>query len=83
LRAISFEVVGYTDPIGNQRDNARLSKGRAEATREALRKAGADEKRIEATGRGVEYQGTQLFLKEHPQSRRVDIFPAQPPGRGQ
>lgn len=83
LRAISFEVVGYTDPIGNQRDNVRLSTGRAEATREALRKAGADEKRIEATGRGVEYQGTQLFLKEHPQSRRVDIFPAEPPGRVQ
>jgi len=81
LRAVGFEVVGYTDPIGNQRDNARLSTGRAEATREALRKAGADEKRIKASGRGVEYQGTQLFLKEHPQSRRVDIFPAEPPGR--
>lgn len=82
LRQIGILVVGYTDVVGTKPQNRTLSEERASVVAEFLVKRGIEKERVRATGRGIEVPGTLLTLKENPQSRRVDIFPAELPRRG-
>ncbi|MFO7581424.1 OmpA family protein [Guyparkeria sp.] len=76
-----FEVVGYTDRLGTEEYNLRLSYSRAEAVMDYLVQSGIDEDSILVYGRGmqdpvVECPGTSPFpeLKECLKpNRRVEI----------
>lgn len=81
IRQIAFDVVGYTDFVGSKSLNATLSQNRAEAVSTELVRLGLFQDRIRSIGRGIEHPGTLLGLVENPQSRRVDIFPADQSGR--
>jgi outer membrane protein OmpA-like peptidoglycan-associated protein len=51
-----FKIGGYTDRVGNDADNKKLSQQRADAVAAALKKEGADAKRIVgAEGYGEDY----------------------------
>jgi len=76
IRQIGFDVVGYTDVVGSKSTNEILSKQRAESVTAELIQLGLIQERVRAMGRGIEMPGTLLELTENPQSRRVDIFPA-------
>lgn len=49
---IRIKIMGYTDNVGKDAANQRLSEGRAQAVREDLIKRGIDASRIEAEGYG-------------------------------
>jgi len=70
---VRFYVDGYTDRIGGDATNERLSQERAAVVAEELRDAGLADRRIIVAGRGVE-RVPGVFDEEYPQSRRVDIF---------
>lgn len=75
---VAFNVIGYTDLVGATPKNKTLSEQRAESVTEHLRQLGLGSARLRTLGRGIENPGTLFMLKENPQSRRVDIFPAVP-----
>lgn len=75
VRNIDMDIVGYTDKLGTVPYNTTLSSQRAQSVKRELIKIGLDEERIRDIGRGIDTvlpSGTT----EHPESRRVDIFPA-------
>ena len=78
IRNIAFEVTGYTDKIGTVPFNQTLSAQRAETIKRLLIENGLGADRITAVGRGIEIPMIFTPLSENPQSRRVDIFAAEP-----
>ena len=49
---VYVRITGHTDNVGTERDNQRLSEGRANAVRNELIKRGIASERIEAEGKG-------------------------------
>jgi len=76
VRNIDMDIVGYTDKLGTVPYNTTLSAQRALAVKRELGRIGLNEQRVRDIGRGIDSvlpPGTT----EHPESRRVDIFPAE------
>jgi outer membrane protein OmpA-like peptidoglycan-associated protein len=70
-----FEVKGYTDSIGSEAYNLKLSQRRAEAVRDALIKKGAPADRITAKGYGEASPVATNSTKEgRAQNRRVELW---------
>jgi OmpA-OmpF porin, OOP family len=75
-------AIGYTDPIGSEQYNEKLSQRRAEAVRAYLAKKGVDTSRIQVEGRGEQnpvtgddcrgVKGQKLISCLEP-NRRVEI----------
>ncbi|MBI2793503.1 MAG: RecX family transcriptional regulator [Ignavibacteria bacterium] len=78
VRQIAFEVSGYTDRLGTTPFNQTLSWKRAQAVRELIVESGIYPGRVAATGRGIEESINEGAESENPQSRRVDVFAAEP-----
>lgn len=53
-KEIRIRIIGYTDNVGNSRDNLILSERRANSVRSRLIELGVRASRIEATGKGEE-----------------------------
>lgn len=72
-----FELKGYTDSIGSDAYNLKLSKRRADAVRNAMIKKGAPADRITATGYGEASPAASNSTKEgRAQNRRVELWGA-------
>ena len=68
---VKFKVGGYTDKVGNDADNKKLSQDRADAVALALTNAGADKSRVTgAEGYGEEYATVPENASD--EERRVD-----------
>ena len=78
VRQIAFEVSGYTDKLGTTPFNQTLSWKRAESVRALIIGSGINDSRVTATGRGIEEAAGGDDATENPQSRRVDVFAAEP-----
>ena len=78
LKQIRFEVSGYTDQLGGETYNQTLSQKRAQHVAEVLLSGGLPAERIVSTGRGIERVDGVTTADENPESRRVDIFAADP-----
>lgn len=75
LRSVKIKVSGYTDQLGTVPLNSTLSFKRAESVRDAMIAFGIPTSNIVAVGNGIENLGIFTGLKDHPQSRRVDVYP--------
>lgn len=76
------ELIGFTDPRGDDRYNLRLSRDRVDAViRQLVRKHGVDLRRIHAAGLGKEAPaaGEKPSRETMARSRRVDIKLLAPP----
>ena len=49
---IRIRIIGHTDAVGSDKDNQRLSEGRANSVRQNMIDRGIDPSRIEAIGKG-------------------------------
>ena len=50
--AVRIRIIGHTDAVGSDKDNQKLSEGRAESVRQNMIDRGIDPSRIEAIGKG-------------------------------
>lgn len=78
MRAIGFHVVGHLDDRGPMRGSGAIADRRARAVRDALRGLGIDDARLSVATRSVEMPVLVWSMKEHPLTRRVDVY-AMPP----
>lgn len=74
LSIYQIEVAGYTDSVGNEQDNVRLSQGRANQVAQLLRNEGFEIANDDVIGRG-EYAAVRELgdNKESPRFRVVTI----------
>ncbi|MBQ0119294.1 MAG: OmpA family protein, partial [Bacteroidales bacterium] len=49
---VRIRITGHTDSVGSDKDNQKLSEGRANSVRDDMIRRGIDENRIEAEGKG-------------------------------
>ncbi|MBQ0118369.1 MAG: OmpA family protein, partial [Bacteroidales bacterium] len=49
---VRIRITGHTDSVGSDKDNQKLSEGRANSVRDDMIRRGIDESRIEAEGKG-------------------------------
>lgn len=71
----SFQVVGYTDNTGSDKENQALSAARAQAVADRLSEAGIDSSRISADGRGEADPVASNDTREgRASNRRVEII---------
>ena len=68
LSIYQIEVAGYTDSVGSERDNARLSQGRANQVADLLRAEGFEIEQADVIGRG-EYAAVREIGDETPSER--------------
>lgn len=72
--ALRIRIVGHTDNVGSDQFNDRLSKGRADAVKNALVKRGIQEDRIETDGMGKRQPIAPNDTEEgRAQNRRVEF----------
>ncbi len=70
-----ISLVGYTDGIGSDAYNLKLSERRAESVKEYLVKHGIDASRIQASGRGkADPIGDNKTEKGRAENRRVEVL---------
>lgn len=71
---VYVRITGHTDNVGTERDNQRLSEGRANAVRNELIKRGIASERIEAEGKGESEPIADNATEEgRAQNRRVEF----------
>ncbi|MCU0530821.1 MAG: OmpA family protein [Syntrophales bacterium] len=71
---VAVKIGGYTDNVGNADANLKLSRMRAENTRQELVKLGVDAKRLEAEGYGEKHPVADNATEEGRQkNRRIDL----------
>jgi len=71
---VAVKIGGYTDNVGNADANLKLSRTRAENTRQELVKLGVDAKRLEAEGYGDKHPVADNTTEEGRQkNRRIDL----------
>jgi OmpA-OmpF porin, OOP family len=69
---VSLKVGGYTDNVGNEKSNMKLSADRAAAVVAALKAAGIDGKRLESEGYGSQHPVASNDTEEgRTQNRRI------------
>ena len=72
-----FELKGYTDSIGSESYNQKLSQRRADAVRDAMIKKGAPADRVVAKGYGESSPAASNATKEgRAENRRVELWGA-------
>ncbi len=71
---LKLKIIGYTDNVGPEKFNQRLSLRRADAVRTYLLKLGVDYNRIEATGKGMnDPLNANETEEDRAKNRRVEI----------
>jgi outer membrane protein OmpA-like peptidoglycan-associated protein len=74
LKQGRYEIAGYTDSIGNDDDNLKLSKARAESVRAYMILKGVDAERLEAVGHGEEKPiGDNATREGRAANRRIEF----------
>lgn len=72
---IRIRITGHTDAIGTDRENMKLSKGRAESVRQEMIKRGIKADRMEAVGKGkTEPIATNDTEEGRAKNRRVEFM---------
>lgn len=72
--AASFEIISFTDDIGGDRANIRLSRDRAVAVQSCLTQQGIQQNGVKVDGLGRLPAGNDASMQAR--NRRVDIFEA-------
>jgi outer membrane protein OmpA-like peptidoglycan-associated protein len=71
----TVRIGGYTDNVGDPASNLRLSKWRAESTRQAVIRQGISPSRVEAEGYGEQHPVASNATEEGRQrNRRIDVL---------
>lgn len=73
--SIRIRITGHTDSVGSDRDNQKLSEGRAESVRQAMIQRGIAADRMEAVGKGkAEPIASNDTEEGRAQNRRVEFM---------
>ena len=74
LKQGRYEIAGYTDSIGSDEDNLKLSKARAESVRAYMILQGVDAERLAAVGHGALHPiGDNATREGRAANRRIEF----------